>query len=231
MSAETVRNNAFSPWCSLDLHRFIHRLITDYDKLDVNGSPKGIQDYYEVVVLPLGVAHGNFFSGSPRPLSEWRDELNRISNLVGIVQRRQAEPWNDDDEIKLSAVLTATYNGMLAFDATGVVLRPQSLVDYAGLLTARDCWQDISYSICAGCVAKSALDIRARREVPDTGLPTARFKSGRPVRYCGRRCSNRAAAREKGIKVAMAAHEALTDEIAALRRELDELKGSHNVLA
>lgn len=230
-SAETVRNNSFSPWCSLDLHRFIHRLVTDYEMPDVNGSPKGIQDYYEGVVLPLGVAHGNFFSGSPRPLSEWRDELNRISNLVGIVQQRQAGSWNEDDEIKLAAVLTATYNGMIAFDAAGVVLRPQSLIDYAWLLTARDCWQDISYSICAGCIANSALDIDARREVPDTGLPTARFKSGRPVRHCGRRCSNRASTREKGIKVAMATHEALTDEIVALRRELDELKGSDNVLA
>ena len=67
-------------------------------------------------------------------------------------------------------------------------------------LAVRDRLQKITYSVCTGCqrTVKHELEVR---EIPSVGLPTKRFKNGRPMKFCGPYCASKDSEYNRALEI------------------------------
>lgn len=145
-------------------------------------------------------AHGFLVDGT---LADWREAFIQICEVQSA----------EDDKFELlkqrideTCTTTITHSGM--------IIKPGNLLGWIYLSILRDHWDKIIYSECGSP--------QCGRLVPNFGIPTERFKSGRQVNYCGKRCRNEAVEQQRFIKQNEPAAEVVVELYERARKWGDE---------
>jgi hypothetical protein len=210
-AAHARRQNRFAQWCGYDTHIYLSKLLEAWQECD--GKAQG---FYETVVGPTLLNHGNLFGEEARTVAQWRDAVLDIARGAMLALQHQLGEIDDDESLRLDALLTTQLNDAelvsAVYVADGPALKPLTLEGWCWLSIGRDLWENLTYRTCEGCESNPNITPEAIRNVPSSSLPNARFVTGTKVRFCGSYCSN------------VVSRIARTEEIARLRAELDELR-------
>ena len=192
------RDNRFYTWCGLDTHRWITKLYTSWaaaegTKLTKKNSAAFAQD----VVEPIQDTHGNIFHTAMYgdqnyySLNVWHDAIAALAAAVSTTDYT-TDFITADEQFKSNVTEQVT--------PKGIDYQANNILGWCYILKLRDLWHDITYGDCAGCSVTRKPD-HFKREVPNLGLPTARFKDGRTVRNCGTYCAARVSDYRRALKI------------------------------